>query len=284
MHPRNPVRETNSQITKTTIMKKSRQLHILSLVFLAAVILSSCYPGSGISDPYIVDEGRQKENVYYVPPASNTPLLTEKGDLSFDIMRASGSKFTGTELHAACVPLKHLGFMGSFSTGGNPNDEPDYLSYQRVEIGSGYVTKFSKGWHFENYAGLGNEKINNTHHTGYSKLNITNFFLQPTIAISNKNQTVQFAFNSRFSGINFKVRDTLFSSDREPFSGKQIKSLYDQPFHVMWEPALVFRTGWKNILFNAQYSFSSDLTNRDLYREKNNFSIGIILRCNTNTK
>jgi hypothetical protein len=263
-------------------MKKSLLLHILSLVFLATAILSSCFPSSVIPDPYIVDEGRQKENVYYVPPAANTPLLTEKGDLSFNIMRASGSKFTATELQAACLPLKHMGFMGSFSTGGH--NESHYMSYQRFEIGSGYVTKFSKGWHFETYSGLGNEKINNTHHTGNSKLNITNFFLQPAVAISNTNQTVQFAFNSRFSGINFKVQDTLFSSDREPFSGNQIKSLYDQPFHVMWEPALVFRAGWKNILFNAQYSFSSDLTNPDLYREKNNFSIGVILRCNTDAK
>jgi hypothetical protein len=271
-------------MTKTTIMNKNPQLHIASLVFLVTLILSSCVPGSAIPEPYIVDEGRQKENIYYVAPAANTPLLTEKGDLSFDVMRGSGSKIRATELQAAYLPWKHTGIMGSYSTGGNDNGESDFMSYQQFEIGSGYVTKFAKGWHFETYAGFGSEKINNTHHTGYSKINLSHFFLQPAIAIGNRTQTVQFAISSRFAGVNFKVRDTLFNTDREPFNSKQINSLYEQPFHVMWEPTLVFRTGWKNVLFNAQYSFSSDLTNPDLHREKNNFSVGIVLRCNTYTK
>jgi len=264
-------------------MKNNFLPHSAFVLFSVTVLLTSCYTGP-IYDPYIVDASRQKENIYYVPSAPHTPLLTEKNDLSIDVMRASGSKFTGAEIQAAYLPWKHAGLIGSFSIGANHGGEPDYMNYQRFEIGSGYITKFAEGWHFETYAGLGSGKIRNYHHTGHSKINLSHFFLQPAIAISNKTQTVQFAISSRFAGINFNVRDTLFDTVREPLSAENLKSLYDQPFHVMWEPALIFRTGWKNFLFNAQYSFSSDLTNPDLYRGKNNFSAGISFRYNTNTK
>jgi len=265
-----------------------KQNHFLFLwaymITITSFFLSSCYPGSAIPDPYYVDEARQKENIYYVPSAPNTPLLTEKGDLSFSAMRASGSKFTGAEIQAASLPWKHIGIIGSYSNGGNNSGEPNYMKYNRFEIGSGYVTKFAQGWHFETYAGLGSGKISNSHYTGFSRINLNHFFLQPAIAISDKKQTVQFAISSRVSGVNFKVRDTLFNTDRESFSHNQIKNLYEEPFHLMWEPALTFRAGWKNFLFNAQYSFSADLTNPDLYREKNNFSIGVSLRYNTKEK
>jgi hypothetical protein len=260
-----------------SLLRKVYTIPVISLV------LASCYTGSYIPDPYIVDIERQKQNIYYVPSSPNTPLLTEKNDFSFSVMRASGSKFTGAEIQAACLPWKHAGFIASYSGAGNRNGNPDYMTYHRFEIGAGYVSKFSKEGHFEIYGGLGNGKMMNSHYSGSSRINLNHFFLQPAIAISDKHQIIQFAVSSKFAGVNFKVRDTLFTTAREPFSSSQINSLYEQPFHVMWEPALSFRVGWKNFLFNAQYTLSSDLTNPDLHRSKNNFSIGVTLRCNTKT-
>ena len=182
------------------------------------------------------------------------------------------------------MPGKHIGIIGSYSHAGNLNGTSGSIKYNRFEMGSGYVAQFSKGRHFETYAGFGNGKIYNTHHTGNSKLNLTHFFLQPAITISNHKKTVQFGFVSRFEAVNFNVMDTSFSNDREPFTTSQIKSLYDQPFHVMWQPGFVFRFGWKNLLFHSGYSFSTDLTNPDLYRAKDNFSLGASFRFNTNGK
>jgi hypothetical protein len=178
------------------------------------------------------------------------------------------------------MPSKHVGITGSFSHADNGSE----MKYNRFELGSGYITGLAKGWHFETYAGLGTGKISNRHHTGSSKLNLTHFFLQPAVSISNQKKTAQLGFISRFEGVNFKVVDTLFNTEREPLSTGQLINLYDKPFHIMWQPGLVFRYGWKNFKFHTAYSYSADLTNPDLYREKDNFSFGLSLRFNTNEK
>jgi hypothetical protein len=58
--------------------------------------------------------------------------------------------------------------------------------------------------------------------------------------------------------------------------------LYDQPFHVMWQPGLIFHFGWKHFLFHTGYSWSTDLTNPDLYQPKGIFSLGALLQLNAN--
>ena len=253
----------------------------LAFTFIAAgtiFSLSSCFFGGNVYDPYIVSESRQKENFYYIPSAPNTPLLSQKNDMGFSLMWESGSKYSGADIQASYMPGKHVGIMGSYSLTGINSD---YIKYYRFELGSGFVTQLSKNWHFETYAGFGNGKIKNTHHTGNSKLNLTHFFLQPAIAISNENKKIQFGFVSRFAAVNFNVMDTSFNTDREPFSTAQLKSLYDQPFHIFWEPGFVFRFGWEKFQFHTGYSFSTDFTNPDLYKANGNFSLGFTLRFNS---
>ena len=253
----------------------------LAFTFIAAgtiFSLSSCFFGGGVPDPYFVSESRQKENLYYVPSAPNTPLHSQKNDLGFNLMWVSGSKYSGADVQASYMPGKHIGIMGSYSF---PSVNSDFVKYNRFELGSGFVTELSKNWHFETYAGFGNGKIKNTHHTGSSKLNLTHFFIQPVVAISNENKKIQFGFVSRFAAVNFNVMDTSFNTDREPFSTTQLKSLYDQPFHIVWEPGFVLRFGWKNFQFHTGYSFSTDFTNPDLYRANGNFSLGCSLRFNS---
>ncbi len=267
-------------------MKKSFKYHPLLWIAAGATFsLDSCYTGGIISDPYIVAESRQKENFYYVPSAPNTPLHSKKNDLNFTLMRTSDSKYSGGEVQASYMPGKHVGIMASYSYAGNhAGSYPDYIKYNRFELGSGFVTQLSKNWHFETYGGFGNGKIANIHYTGSSRINLTHFFLQPAIAISDEKKNIQFGFVSKFAGVNFNVMDTSFNTDREPFSTTQVKSLYDQPFHIIWEPGFVFRIGWKNFQFHTGYSFSTDLTNPDLYKANGNFSMGFCLRINTQDK
>ena len=257
---------------------------LTSLLGISCFSLTSCDPGSIITDPYIVNQDRQRENTYYVPAAPHTPLITEKNDFNFNILRSSGNKFNGAEVQLAYMPWNHVAIGGSFSGGGNRGGTPKTMTYNRFELSSGYIKKISNGWHFESYAGLGTGNIKNYHYTGQSTIKLNHFFLQPAMAISNLGQTMQFAFSSRFAGVNFNVTDTLFNTDREPFSASQLNSLYDQPFHIMWEPSLIFRGGWKNLLFTLQYNHSSDFTNPDLYRSADNFSFGISLRTNVKPK
>ncbi len=233
---------------------------------------------ANIPDPYIVATSRQEKNIYYVPSAPNTPLLSEKNDLNFNVLRTSTKPIHGVEVQAAYLPGKHLGIIFRYSSAKDDGPYTDYIKYNSFEIGAGYVNQFSKDFHFETYAGLGKGKISNTHHTGLSNLNLTHYFIQPTIAVQNSNKTCQFAFVSRFAGVNFKIKDRNFDGLREPINDSQIKMLEETPFHVFWEPGFVLRFGWKEFLFHGGYSFSSDLTNSELHRSKAVFSFGASLR------
>lgn len=74
--------------------------------------------------------------------------------------------------------------------------------------------------------------------------------------------------------------DATFTNAREPFSASQIKLLNEKPFHIFWEPGVIFRLGWENFLVHTGYSFTADLSNDPLHRVKNNFSIGIYIKFN----
>lgn len=266
-------------------MKKNLKYLPLMCIAGATIFgLNSCFPTGPISDPYIVAESRQKENLYYVSSAPNTPLHSKKGDVNFGLLRTFYSKKSGGELQASFMPGNHVGIMGSYSFAGNSGDNHEYVKYNRFELGSGFVTQLSKNWHFETYAGFGNGKIFNTHATGSSRINLTHFFLQSAIAISDDKKNIQFGFVSKFAGVNFKVMDTSFNTDREPFSTTNLKSLYNQPFHIVWEPGFVFRFGWKIFQFHAGYSYSTDLTKPDLYKANDNFTLGICIRLDTHDK
>jgi hypothetical protein len=228
-----------------------------------------------------VYESRQKENFYYLPSAPNTPLQSLKNDMNFSLVRIADTKYGGCDVQASYMPGKHIGIIAGYSFANSNGASNDYMKYNRFELGSGFATAFSKNWHFETYAGLGSGKIVNQHATGYSNINLTHFFIQPAVVVHDAKKNVQFGLVSRFAGVNFNVTDTSFKNDREPFSTSQVKSLYAQPFHIMWEPGFVFRAGWKNFQFHTGYSFSADLTNPGLHRANGNFSLGICLRVNT---
>ena len=262
-------------------MKKN--LHISGSIIVACIVLlHSCYTGP-ISDPYYVPVSRQQENIYYVPSSPNTQLLSEKNDMGFNVVASGGSKFSGVETQASYLPAKHVGLIAGYSSGKNDDGSSIYMKFHKFEGGVGYITNLSKGWHFETYGGIGTGKIDNFHATGNSKVNLTNFFIQPAFAVSNKKKTVQFGIVSKFSGVNFKV-DTAFDNAREQYSASQIIGLHDQPFHIMWEPGVVFRVGWKNFMFHTSFSLSADLTNSLLHRATDNFSIGGALRFNASKK
>lgn len=260
-------------------MKKIYNLsHYMCICLGLVYSLCSCWPGGTFTDPYIIPESRQKENFYYLPSTPNTPLHSKKDDVSLSIVAASNSKYSGADIQASYMPGKHVGIMASYSFAN------DFAKYNRFELGAGFVTDLSANWHFETYAGFGKGKITNNHPTGTSNIDLTHFFLQPAVALCTENKNIQFAIVSKFSGVNFTVKDTSFKTDREPFSTRQIKSLYDQPFHIMWEPGFVFRAGWENFQFHTGYSFSTDLSNPDLHKANGNLSLGVTVRVNTQNK
>ncbi|MEO8405971.1 MAG: hypothetical protein ABI480_15295, partial [Chitinophagaceae bacterium] len=118
-------------------------------VIICCVLLASCYPGTVLPDPYTVSEDRQKENIYYVPSAPNTPLANKKNDVDFNIMHSSGTRFSGFEMQAAYLPTDHIGIIAGYTTAKNNGGTPDYMTHNSFELGAGYIRNLHKGWRFE---------------------------------------------------------------------------------------------------------------------------------------
>jgi hypothetical protein len=230
-------------------------------------------------DPYYISMSRQKENIYYAPSGANAPLLTNKNDGSLTIGGSLTSKTKGgINLQAAYLPAKHIGLTANYSSTVYQG------SSSHFEIGPGYVKKLSEYWSFETYGGAGFGNRENHHATGYSKIKTSNVFIQPTISVGGKEQKFQFAFVSRFNRVNFTLGDTTFNNDREYFVTQQMKLIAEKPVHLFWEPGFIMRAGWKNVLIQAGYQISTDLTNSNLQYAKENFSVGLVVRLNTAKK
>src|SRR5829696_6891277 len=263
------------------VMKKNYCFSAAPLFFFLLCSIYSCFPGIYTADPFIVNDSRQKENVYHAPSAHNVPLLSNKNDLSFSANLAYTSKYKGVDIQSAYIPVNHLGLLANLRSYSQKSERHDG-GINSFELGAGYLNDWN--WvHLESYAGIGSGNVKNTHHTGSSSIKFTNYFIQPTIGVQNKQKTVQFAFSSKFNLASFKITDTAYAGEREPFVATQMKQLADYPDHVFWEPGFVFRTGWQNWLIQTAFSFSSDLSGHEFYRDKTNFSIGLVVRINTHT-
>ncbi len=250
----------------------------LTIAGILSCFLNGCVVG-GTTGSNVVPESRQKENIYYAPSSPNAPLLTEKGDIYGTLHRSSGQGFTSIELQAAYMVGKHFGMIGSYSFG-NVKSTSNF-TFNKFELGGGYAQPINQNFHFEAYAGFGLGNTNNEHYTGTSIIKNNFFFVQPAIVLSNPKKTVQLAFVTKFVNNNFKVTTDNFDHSREPFSADQLFQLYSKPFHIFWEPGLVFRIGGENVGFHVGYSYSKDLSDDNLYQASDNFSLGVYVKFNT---
>jgi hypothetical protein len=245
--------------------------------FLTA-ILASCGTTEPIPDPYSVAPERQHENIYYVPSAAYSPLSAKKNDFDLSVLHSSGNRFSGLDMQAGYIASKHIGLTAGVTAVRHPSGSPRYMDYDRVEGGAGYLAPLKNGWHLETYGGIGTGKVRNNHHTGYSKVKQVNFYLQPAIAYNIPQNTFTFGVVSRVSAVHFSPDNIYFDPGREEYSAKNFAIMNDQSTHLMWEPGLVMRAGWKNFKFDAGYRFSTDLTNSSLYRSNGSLSLGASLQ------
>ena len=263
-------------------MKKRNLASTIVVLVFSMPFFYSCVTGSFTADPYFVDDSRQKENVYHAPAMQNVPLLSEKNDLSFSASLGYTSQHSGIDLHTAFVPAKNVGLLAGYRSYSQKKHSEDgkIASY---EFGAGYI-KDGKQFHFEAYGGVGGGSTTNHHHTGESKLTFSNFFVQPTIAVQNLTKTVQFAFTSKFTHQHFNIVDTSFTGEREPFVTSQFRTIAENPNRIFWEPGIVLRTGWKNVLFNIGVSTLKDLSNPNFAMDRCNYFIGVVFRGNVGNK
>jgi hypothetical protein len=250
----------------------------LSVSIVASCILSSCF-GPTI-DANNVPLDRQKENIYYIPSSSTIPSLHKKNDLTIGLNSSFASKISRTEFYAAYAPLDRLGIFASIG-GGTKNSKVELME---TSMAIGYFQPVSAYWHFETYGGFNKGYIYNRHYTGNSEIDITRYFIQPSISVHNLKNNVELAFVSRITTAHFKISDTSFNLRGERFSADQLNKIGSNPNRVFLEPGLAFRFGWPNILFNINFTTSAIIAGESFYRSTNCLSFGAIVLFNVSKK
>lgn len=262
-----------SLFSHTGLPSKARYKRSISTLGSLFFLLQSCGPLEPA--PYYIPIERQKENIYNTPSSVTAPLLREKNDLGISWGVTLNPYITGSELQAAYMAGKHVGLLVDYTNTLSSGKS----TFSQWDAGLGYVTNISETWHFETYGGYSGGKVKNRHETGTSNLSNGGWFIQPAIAVSNLKNTSRFAFISRFSHANFKIKDTLFAGEREGFSIQQIIAVQNKS-HLFWQPALMFRVGWEKFFFHLNYTYSVSLTGSDFHRAKNSFTLGTSFQVN----
>lgn len=236
---------------------------------------------------------------YYAPNAANIPLFKEKNTFKGNAGYGGGNNYNGGDIQLAYSPGKKIGIMvNSFFAGkteqvqedistGGTHEESGKGSY--VEAGAGYYKAFGgkKVWVFETYAGAGVGGENHVYNfQETSRLNISKYFIQPSIGYSSHRGTLEIAVGSRFSRLNLKINQSNISEVNNRSSKMDLDYISIHPSSFLWEPSIMIAAGWPNIKFYLEFTGSQNLTTSYLAQDTQNLIVGIkfSLKNNPNNK
>lgn len=213
----------------------------LFIIIIAGIMLSSCAPA-------------------YVPNVINSPMFTEKGDVS--ISGYSGT--SGVDAHLAGAITNHVGLMLNGSFDDHTNDSTDsFHKHQFLEFAPGYFTKINRFSVFEIYGGYGFGEIESQYDGSifysYTKADFSRYFLQPGIGFVNN--FVNLGVSTRFAYVTIKQND-----------------LTESAFFI--EPALSAKFGYKWVMFCGQFGFAYPFDSENVGFEYEPFIFSLGLQVN----
>ncbi len=244
----------------------------------------------------------------YSPSAHNVPLLTQKGEsklainYSANIINkvrkenvATRQKAHGFDAQAAYAINTHWVLVcnlmkrretnaGDFDAG---NWDSVVINYKRqlTELGGGYNFYLNKnksvlvqvlggvGWGKSSFTDEG-RSFNLPYHNNYHNMQITKYFLQPSISLRVKN-FFSASLSSRQSFIYFKNIQTDYTINE--LQNYKLDSLSFSP-RIFWEPSTVYTFGFKNapwLKLEFQGGFAFLMSKRFVDARVFNFSAGI---------
>lgn len=218
-------------------------------------------------------------NYYYIPNSHNVPLFKEKNEVKATINGCTGDDFGGLEIQAAYSPADNIGVIGNFIHGGGGESGFSGKGGEGTlgEAGVGYFTRQSN-FVFETYGGVGFGNAENRYHengsyAGASRFSLMRVFVQPTVGFSH--DIVDVAFSTRFCYLSYnnpRVRDAgLMTFD----TYNEVMRVSASPNHILFEPAILIRLGWRFVKFQFQTTYSANLSNRTLPMQQFLFSGGL---------
>ncbi|HEX9654432.1 MAG TPA: hypothetical protein VGA99_12030 [bacterium] len=212
---------------------------------------------------------------YYAPNTHNVPLLQQKGN-GVATFAAGEAR---AELQGAYAVTKNLAIMLNLASFKPKNDEEgDGGKGQLVEAGLGYYRGFSKNFVFETYglASIGDVEnhfpssvTNNPTTTGKIESKLFRIGVQSAVGFTSKYFDV--AASTRLTALNYHdISGSLI------FGGEdQVAYLQGQDKHVLFEPALTLRGGYKSLKLQIQLGHSFNLSHSDFQQDDGHFTIGV---------
>ncbi len=212
---------------------------------------------------------------YYAPNTHNVPLLQQKGN-GVALFAAGEAR---AELQGAYAVADHFAVMLNLASFKPKDDEEgDGGEGQLFEAGVGYFHPFRKSFVFEAYglAGIGDVENHfpssistNPATTGKIKSKLFRIGVQSAIGFTSKHFDV--AASTRISALNYHdISGSLI------FGGEdQVAYLKQQNNHLLFEPALTLRGGYKFLKLQIQLGHSFNLSHSDFQQDDGHFTIGI---------
>jgi len=219
----------------------------------------------------------------YFPNVINTPLFTEKGQISaaanFSFLGSLNIELNSFDLQSAMAATDNVAVMYNYSYGkmGRSADH-DFHEHKYQETGVGYYRTFFSKYNFESFVGYG-RGCSETRNVGSAdhrdreiKGDYDRWFFYPTIGFS-----MDLKGENRFDpervegGITTRVCNLKWRNVEHNLKGTVLK----ENWYI--EPAIFVRAGWEHFLFQFQSGQIYALFKDDLVESSDGWlSFGII--------
>jgi hypothetical protein len=187
---------------------------------------------------------------YYRPRPNDPPLLSEAGQ----VKATASLSFTATPtVSASWSPARNLGLQAGFNSSRSSGYTSDYNGNNNfkerrsfVYAGVGYYNKFSQKGLFEIYGGIGSAGFSATGTGPVSRLQMTNFYVQPAIAMVR--DRMELAFSVRYDRLQ-RGLTRLDTTIRPVYYNGEQKFLQYHGYDLL-QPGITFRVGWPEAKFH----------------------------------
>ncbi len=211
----------------------------------------------------------------YIPNMHNVPLFQNAKELHMALSGTISDEVCAIEAQTAYSVTKHIGIIANgFIHSFQMVEHEEYCNGRLYEVGPGIFLPLSKHLVYETYAGMGFGEIKNTYHDWcYTTLKYNRYFLQPSVGFISK--YFYTAVSLRLGGL--KYNDPQYTEILGIDEQNQIEYINQNPFSVLFEPAVILRVGDEFAKFQINAGYSGNISNPDLWQEDFYFSFGFRL-------
>lgn len=214
---------------------------------------------------------------FYAPNGLQAPLFREKGEFHASVGYNGGETIEGTDVQAAYAITPRLAVMtNGFFKGFNSSSTSDEFGFSFGEAALGYFRPFGRGGSFEVYGGYGAGSARGVYANGSNSFysggstytgdrlsgRFARWFVQPNLGYTSRGFDI--AFSLRVAGLRLHDVEAQLRASQYPNepheAAKDVLMLQRASSHLLVEPALTLRGGWKYVKLELQGILSGNLS------------------------